>query len=192
MKRALTLSGSRTSAKTARLHLIYTCTYGILFFGTPHNGSDKARRFNTLLKLGSLFVPKKFTRFETSLVTGLVDHSETLQNISQDFAPLMSRYYVFFFWEQLRSDLKYTKDYVVDRESAAPILDGTDRCGIAADHQGMCKFQNIDSPGFKVVIAVLMRYCQAAPMTVKRRLIESARELGDRRRFEAMELTREA
>ncbi|KAJ5371991.1 Cytochrome P450 [Penicillium concentricum] len=192
VKRALTLSQGRTSAKSARLHMIYTCTYGILFFGTPHNGSSKARQLGTIHKLASFIVPKRVARFETSLVTGIEDDSETIQNLAEDFSPLMSRYHIMFLWEQLRTDMKYTTDYIVDRESAAPILDGTDRCGIAADHRGICKFENVDSPGFKVVIVALKRYCKAAPARIKERLMESANSLSEKRRYEVMELVGES
>ncbi|CAG7940151.1 unnamed protein product [Penicillium nalgiovense] len=192
VKRALSLSQGRTSAKSARLHMIYTCTYGILFFGTPHNGSSKARHLDTIHKLASFIVPKRVARFETSLVTGIEDDSETIQNIAEDFSPLMSRYHILFLWEQLRTDMKYTMDYIVDRESAAPILDGTDRCGIAADHRGICKFEKVDSPGFKVVIVALTRYCKAAPARITERLMESANSLSEKRRYEAMELVGES
>lgn len=92
----------------------------------------------------------------------------------------------------MRTDIKYTMDYIVDRESAAPILDRTDRCSIAADHRGICKFQNIDSPGFKIVIVALKRYYIAAPTRIKERLIESAISLSEKRRYEAMELVKES
>lgn len=90
------------------------------------------------------------------------------------------------------TDMTYTMDYIVDRESAAPILNGTDRSGIAADHRGICQFQNIDSPGFKVVIVALKRYCMAAPARIKEKLMESAISLSEKRRYEAMELVGES
>lgn len=163
-----------------------------MFFGTPHNGSSKARQLDTIHKLASLIVPKRVARFETSLVTGIEDDSETIQNIAEDFSPLMSRYHILFLWEQLRTDMRYTMEYIVDRESAAPILDGTDRCGIAADHRGICKFEKVDSPGFKVVIVALKRYCMAAPARIKERLMESMNSLSEKRRYEAMELVGES
>ncbi|KAJ5415203.1 hypothetical protein N7465_003898 [Penicillium sp. CMV-2018d] len=153
--------------------------------------SSKVRQLDTIHKLASFIVPKRVARFETSLVTGIEDDSETIQNIAEDFSLLMSRYHILFLWEQLRTDMKYTMDYIVDRESAAPILDGTDRCGIAADHRGICKFQIVDSPGFKVVIVALKRYCMAATARIKERLMESAISLSEKRRYEAMELVGE-
>lgn len=191
VKRALTIAAGHVSHRSARLHLIYTCTFGILFFGTPHNGSGIARPANRLIKFVSAVVPRRITRFETSLVTGLEVDSETLQNITQDFAPMMTRYHIYFFWEQLPTNLIYSTDYVVARSSAAPVIDGTNRCGIAANHRDMCKFEGIDSPGFKVTIRALERYVQAAPRVVETRLEESANMLGERRKNEALDLIKD-
>lgn len=192
MKRALTLAAGRTSAKNSRLHLVYTCTYGILFFGTPHNGSGMARPANCFMKFASAIVPRKIVRFETSLLTGLEEDSETLQNITQDFAPMMARYHVYFFWEQLPMDLKYSKACIVNRDSAAPVIDGTGRCGIAANHRDMCKFESFYSHGFNVVVSALKRYLQEAPRVVENRIEERAKMLDDRRRNEALDLMRDS
>lgn len=102
----------------------------------------------------------------------------------------MHRFRIFFFWEQERTDLKYTKDYVVDEASAAPILDDTERSGIAADHRGMCKFDRKDSPGFRTVVAALKRYCDEAPAVVRTRKRETEADLGAQRWGEARELLR--
>ena len=102
----------------------------------------------------------------------------------------MHRFRLFFFWEQERTDLKYTKDYVVDEASAAPILDDTERSGIAADHRGMCKFERKDSPGFRTVMAALKRYCDEAPGVVRTRKRETQAILGAQRWDEARELLR--
>jgi hypothetical protein len=143
------------------------------------------------MKFASFVVPRKVARFETNLLTGLEEDSETLQNITQDFSRMMARYSIFFFWEQLPTDLKYSMDYIVDRDSAAPVIDGTGRCGIAANHQCMCKFEDSHSPGLKVVLATLKRYALAAPGLIDKRLQESRRMLDEKRRNEALELVEE-
>lgn len=187
--KALIFSASRVSIESSRTHSLYLCTYGILFFGTPHNGSNKARLLSGLQNLASTIVPKRAVQFESGLLKSLKDGSETLQNITNDFAPLMARFQMYFFWEQLKSDLKYTKDYVVDESSAAPMLESiSGRCGIAADHRGMCKFDSPNSPGFHIVIAALKRFSQNAPNTIGPRLVQYANQLSQRRRYEAMEL----
>lgn len=162
-----------------------------MFFGTPHNGSSKARLLGSLQKLASLALPKATAQFESSLLNALEEDSETLQNITDQFAPLMCNFHIFFFWEQEKTDLKYTKDYIVDETSAAPILDNTERSGIAADHRGMVKFNRDTEQGFRTAVAALRRYCQLAPQVIRGRLAQSAETLSDRRRFEAMEMLKD-
>lgn len=99
----------------------------------------------------------------------LEEESETLQNITDYFTPLMKDFHIHFFWEQEKTDLKYTKDYVVEKESAAPAFDDTERSGIAADHSGMVKFEDSNSSGFRLVAATLDRYCAEAPEAIKTR-----------------------
>lgn len=181
-------SASRTAANIVHLHNIYICTYGIVFFGTPHNGSSKARLFSNLQKMVSSTVPKKALQTESGLLRALEEDSEVLQNITDQFAPLMYRFRIFFLWEQERTDLKYTKDYIVDETSAAPILDNTERSGIAADHRSICRFEQKDSPGFRMVVAALRRYCQEAPEVIRVRNGKAKAELEAQRRSEAEEL----
>ena len=113
-----------------------------------------------------------------------------LQNITDQFTPLMPRFCVFFFWEQERTDLKYKKDYIVDESSAAPMWYDTERAGIAADHSHMCKFENKDAPGFRTVVAALKRYGTDAPAVVRERNRAAAQELGAKAWLEARELVR--
>ncbi|KAI8944802.1 Alpha/Beta hydrolase protein [Xylaria longipes] len=169
VKRALSYSYSRSSDKIAHLHTIFTCTYGILFFGTPHHGSSKASLLLTLQKLTSLVLPRKFGRMERGLVKALEEESETLQNITDYFTPLMKDFHIHFFWEQEKTDLKYTKDYIVEKESAAPTFDDTERSGISADHSGMVKFEDSASSGFRLVAATLDRYCAEASEVINQR-----------------------
>ena len=61
-------------------------------------------------------------------------------------------------------------DYIVTEASAAPILDNTERCGIAADHSGMCKFENARCQGFRDVVAALKRYFRSAPDLISTRV----------------------
>ena len=75
----------------------------------------------------------------------------------------MSQFYIFFFGEQDRTDLKQTKDYIVEETSETPLLDDTERSGIAADHRNMCKFEGKDSPSFTTVVELLQRYGRDAP-----------------------------
>ncbi|GMG15317.1 unnamed protein product [Aspergillus oryzae] len=184
----MALSSRQTGHKTARLHALYTCTYGIVFFGTPHNGSSLAGSLSTAQRLASLMIPKQAALFEAGLVKALEQGSETLQAITEEFVPLMSRFCMFFLWEQLPSDLKYTKQYIVTVESAAPTIDGVEKCSVPADHRGMCKFEDANSPGFRNVLAALKRYSDAAPVLISQRWCQAEEVLRQQRRQEAIEL----
>jgi hypothetical protein len=126
---------------------------------------------------------------EVSLLKALKEDSETLQNITDEFAPLMSKFSIFFLWEQKKTDLKYTKDYIVEERSAAPIFDNTERCGISATHSGMCKFDDNTSQDFRLVVEAIRRYSQEAPYIISRRLSQTARFLQETRLHEAMEIS---
>ena len=138
----------------------------------------------------SITIPKKALQTDSSLLRALEEDSEVLQNITDQFAPLQYRFRLFFFWEQERTDLRYTKDYIVDETSAAPILDDTERSGIAADHREMCRFDRTGSPGFRTVIAALKRYCDEAPEVVRVRQRETKADLEAQRWSETQLLLR--
>ncbi|TVY50557.1 Protein SERAC1 [Lachnellula cervina] len=189
-EQALAYSASRSAPKIRHLQSVYTCTYAILFFGTPHNGSNKARLHSSLQKLGTLSIPKAAIQFESSLLKALEQESETLQNITDQLAPLMCNFCIFFFWEQEKTDLKYTKECIVDEASAAPILDDTERSGIAGDHRGMCRFKKNTSQDFRTIVAALWRYSQQAPGVIHGRLLEVESLDRDHRGEQAMKLLR--
>ena len=56
--------------------------------------------------------PSKVWDTDGQLVNALQEGSETLQNITDQFAPLMKRFHIYFFWEQEKTDLGATRDYV--------------------------------------------------------------------------------
>lgn len=63
--------------------------------------------------LGTI-APKKLWDTESQLLEALGAGSETLQNITDMFAPLMKHFHIFFFWEQEKTDCGYTWDYVCE------------------------------------------------------------------------------
>ena len=112
------------------LHHIFTSTHGLIFFGTPNNGASKAHLLSVLEKLSSLTVPKKLLQTDSALMRALQNESETLQNITDQFVPLMGRFRMMLLWEQERTDLKYTKEYIVEKTSAAPMMSGDCEVGV--------------------------------------------------------------
>ncbi|KIW00621.1 uncharacterized protein PV09_07817 [Verruconis gallopava] len=193
VKRALSFSKDKTSRKTSHLHTIYTCTFGILFFGTPHNGSSESRILGTLQKLASTSnVLRKHAQTESDLVRALREESETLQNINDYFAGMMKRFRIHFFWEQLPTNIgRNKKDYIVSQESAAPISwPDAERAGITADHFNMVKYQSNKAQGFRLVVSALDMYCSEAPDVIQKRYREVYDQLNQEWQNEALEQLR--
>lgn len=78
----------------------------------------------------------------------------------------------------------------MDEPSAAPILDSTERSGIAADHRGMCKFEKSSDQGFRTVVAALRRYSGQAAEVIRMRTEKAMGEIEANIWAEATELLR--
>jgi len=188
VKRALAYSSSRTSKLVQHLHSIFVSTYGILFLGTPHNGSSKAGLASIGSRMISALAPSRVIDTESQLADALYQGSEVLQNITDMFAPLMKNFRIYFFWEQEKTNLGSTLDYIVEENSAAPILDNTERAGLPYGHRDMVKFESRISPGYRLVVAALLRYSREAPEMIAARWVQAAAMLKAKRQNEAAEL----
>lgn len=187
VKKALAYSSTRTSKHVEHLHSIFVSTFAILFFGTPHNGADKAYWLippNT--EHTRLF---SRTREESQLLSAVEKDSETMQVITDQFAPLVKQFHVFFFWEEVQSKFGDRTRYVVEESSAAPMIDNTERSGIHATHLEMIQFSKAQSSSYRTVIEALVRYCRDAPPIIARRWEQTAASLQRARSNEASELT---
>jgi len=172
VKRALIYSFNLRSVRTEHLRSIYVSTFGILFLGTPHNGSDIAKWGLLLHNICSAVLPKKFMESSPQLVQALRTNNETLQHINSLFADLMPRFHIYFFHETRSTDVRGTREVIVDEASAAPYVEGVERMGIEADHSHMCKFDNENAPGYEAVAEALMRYSRQAPAVIADRWME--------------------
>jgi protein SERAC1 len=132
--------------------------------------------------------PSKVVDTDGQLLDALEEGSETLQNVTDMFVPLMKNFHIFFFWEQLKTDLGFTKDYVVEESSAAPNLYDTERAGLSYDHAGMTKFESPTAPGYRLVVAALKRYSLMAPAKIAQRHLTVRKSLQAAREAEAAEL----
>lgn len=121
-QQALAYSASRTSKLVEHLHSIFVSTYAVLFLGTPHNGSSKANLASIGRRMIDALVPSKVWDTEGQLLDALREGSETLQNITDMFAPLMKNFRIYFFWEQEKTDFGVTKDYVCYKSAKLILL----------------------------------------------------------------------
>ncbi|KAJ5736314.1 uncharacterized protein N7483_001439 [Penicillium malachiteum] len=171
VKRALIYCRSLSNERTEHLRSVYVSTFGILFLGTPHNGSDIAKWGLLLHNICTAVLPKKFMEGSPQLVKALRTNNETLQHINSLFADIISRFHIYFFHETRSTDVRGTREIIVDEASAAPYIEGVERMGIEADHSHMCKFDDENSAGYEVVAEALLRYSRQAPTLIADRWV---------------------
>lgn len=187
VKSALAYSSTRTSKQVEHLYSIFVSTYGILFFGTPHNGTEGGSWVvKSCQEISSGLAPSPQ---QSQLCSAIQKDSETLQIITEQFSALMQQFHVFFFWEEVESHIQNRNSYIVEEASAAPIIDNTERAGIAATHAQMVRFSDKYTSSYRTVVEALVRYCRHAPAIICRRWQQAAESLSRARSNEAFELT---
>ncbi|KAH8822009.1 ribonuclease-like protein p/mrp subunit [Xylogone sp. PMI_703] len=157
------------SSHLCRKHIysIFISTYGIMFFGTPQNGSNKANL--------ATFVRRMVDTLPDALKKG----SEILQDITDNFQPKMKRFHIFSMGAGKDKFISNTRLY------------DTDYSRLRTDHRNMCKFASSTSPGYRLVVSTLLRYSEEAPNTILRRWAEAKETLRPMRKNAAKELYQE-
>jgi hypothetical protein len=184
VKRALAYSESKRAPKVQHLRDVYVSTYGIIFFGTPHSGIEKA----TLLLRHEHGGTDR--RGPSQLELSLMKDSELLQDIEDQFAPMTKRVAIFNLWEGEPTRLGKQHRYIVEKESAAPQWPNAESNEIPASHDNMTKFSRKSSPGYLLVLSALSRYIKCARLEVPERWNEDLELLQNERHHEAEALLR--
>ena len=172
VKRALIYSSEIRGVHTEHLRSVYVSTFGILFLGTPHKGSDVAQWGSRLEWICNVALPSKVVNSQPQLVDALKKNNETLQVIDRQFVQIMNRFHVYFFHEGKPTNLGGTLKYIVDEESASPTVQDVERASIQADHSHMCKFESDAAPGFDLVAEGIQRYAGEAPAVIAPRWVQ--------------------
>lgn len=181
LKRALIMSNASRDPKVHHRRAIFVSTYAILFLSTPHYGIEKEA---LLMRCDAFNVTPN--QFMLNVMSG----SELLQDINDQFAPLSKSIQMYYFWEQQRTSYGKQATFIVSEQSAAPVWDDVDRCGIQADHSAMVKFSNAREPGYRVVLGALSRYCRAASEPIRMRWSHDREVFTNEIRMEAEEMLR--
>lgn len=179
VKRALVFSSTSRAKNVEHRRSVYLSTYAILFMGTPHTGLRKDAV--PLLRRDESAGPSHFT---INLLTG----SEMLREVTDQFAPIMKQFSIYYFWEQMMTRAGDDWAYIVEKESAAPVWDNVERCGIMTTHSGIVKFENAMGRGYQVVHEALVRYIKDAPELIKLRWANDKKLLAAERQREAENL----
>jgi len=137
LKRALIYSSEVRGNYTEHLRSIHVSTYGILFLGTPHLGTDPAKWGLPLERLWNATIRSILDEYSDdyfNLLSQMFDASkiscETLQNIDRQFIQLIHRYHVYFFHEGEPTEINGEHCYIVGGESAAPVIQDVERACI--------------------------------------------------------------
>lgn len=178
VKRALTYSYAKSGVNVEHLRSIYRSTAGIIFMGTPHQGFTK----DTLL-LSHRNQQNGPSRFLLTLIEG----SETLHEVTDQFAPLVKDFRIYNFWEKEKTAFGQTSAFLVERASAAPSWN-VDQCGIRATNSRLAKFNSRTSPGYQLVLATLEKYIKSAPSATGRRWEQDCKLVQNEREHEAQTL----
>jgi hypothetical protein len=182
VKRALAFSQARKTAKLGHIRSIYLSTYGIIFLATPHMGFSKDVLL--LWNQEQSYSPSQF-------MLSLLYDSDALQEIADQFAPLIKQFAIYNLWERKETKFGETEAYVVDQASAAPSWEDVDQCGIDATHSEMAKFSSWKSPGYRLVLAALKKYIKSAIRTIPNRWEQDCDILQREREHDAVGLLAE-
>lgn len=176
MKKALCCYTRISHQHTQHLRSIFVSTFGIIFLGTPHNGSSIAKVASTAQSFINTVIPKRLLSTSPQLVQVLQSDNEHLQVINRDFVQIMDRFHIYFFHESKPMDIGSTRAFIVEESSAAPVWDGVERMGIEADHGAMCRFADKNSPGYDTVTEAIRRYSSTAGPTIVARWQQAKQE----------------
>ncbi|KAG0648834.1 Kinesin light chain [Hyphodiscus hymeniophilus] len=182
VKQALACSNTSRSKQVDHRRAFFTSTYAILSLGTPHGGmSEEVLRAEAKMPPGG-----ELSQISQALIEG----SEVLQDINEQFSSLMKKFRIYFLWEQHQSNLGSSQGYVVAENSAAPNWIRAERAGIPANHSQMCKFTSADDVGFKLISSACKRYLRTAVNEVNIRWHKDCELLEKEREEEVAELLR--
>lgn len=141
---------------------IYTATYGIAFFGTPHRGSS-------LAGIGDVFA--KITRAvlrnpSNSFMTALKKDGEYARELFSNFQQLAGSFSILSVYET--RPLKGV-GLVVEKSSATFDLPDSQETQIAldCDHKAICKFSTTLDPNYDIVSRNIVALANAATQALE-------------------------
>ncbi|KAH6649379.1 hypothetical protein F5144DRAFT_634706 [Chaetomium tenue] len=138
---------------------------GIVFFGTPHRGSDTAKlgtlvgtMINTFLKAASAGLQTKAIR--TDLLRHLESDSKALQELADSVRDRLGSLQIVSFYET--EPESSWPSVIVDKISATLTIPTERIYPLYASHRDLCRFPSQNSE-YKTVVREIRRVAQAAP-----------------------------
>ncbi|KAL9131006.1 MAG: hypothetical protein Q9217_000948 [Psora testacea] len=146
--RALIHSDAARKGALEEHRSIKTSTYGIMFMGTPHQGSSSAQIGELLVNVASVFVAA-----DDRLIKHLEESSEWLQQQLQQYGPISGEFVTKFAYEEYKTPTVMGHSILVVQRYSAVVPGTADAKPIAihADHVNMVKFLSKENDGYRTV-----------------------------------------
>ncbi|EAQ91490.1 hypothetical protein CHGG_03425 [Chaetomium globosum CBS 148.51] len=139
IKQAMCFANSESEYRSIAL-----ATKGIIFFGTPHGGADKAS-----WKLVASGYSLLGGGPASALVDAITRASDDLEEIKEDFVQLSPLYPITSFYEE--GYWGNTGKCIVSPTSARMMIENECAVGVDADHRAICQFEGAESYAFEVL-----------------------------------------
>ena len=139
---------------------ILPATRGVLFLGTPHQGSKIATLGKIACEISKLFIQKP----NTKILRAIEVNSETLERITRSFGQILDASQLQI--HSFREELDTNGVTIVDPFSSAMNHPKETRGMLHANHRNMVKFSSIDDVQFKRVVSVIKQWVQRDPSNI--------------------------
>ncbi|KAH7304874.1 hypothetical protein BKA65DRAFT_544110 [Rhexocercosporidium sp. MPI-PUGE-AT-0058] len=146
LKKALVIAHERSD----RYGSISKDTFGVMFMGTPHRGSDLAFWAGILDSIGDI---PALGSIRTQLLQDLQPKSACLGSICSQFVERAKSLRIFTIYERLK--IKGLPGLVVDEHSAVMQIPNEIPIPIEADHRSMCRFSSKENEKYQMVFDCL-------------------------------------
>jgi len=139
----------------AQINLLYRSilesTVGIVFLGTPHQGSNAASFATILARIAERTL---LVRPPTELLRTLTRDSDVLDQSWRQFPNICQHIKICSFYETLTMG----RNIIVERSSALTNMPGEEQCALNANHSDLCKFSDHNDQNFVVVCDAIKRF----------------------------------
>ena len=125
-------------------------TLGIVFFGTPHQGSAKANYGSVLANVATGVIHKP----KSKLLKNLKSNSNALMDLTRQFKYLPHLRIVTFY--EMKPMAGFSS-LIVEKHSALLEVNGEDQIGLDANHRDVCKFGSQEDETYQMLVSRLKR-----------------------------------
>ncbi|CCA76564.1 hypothetical protein PIIN_10557 [Serendipita indica DSM 11827] len=164
LKQALVLCQNQPQGRP--LHGILTSTHAVLFFGTPHSGSEGVPFLQVLNQLLSVYM-----QTNNRVLQHLRENSEALEDIQATFTQASAGLHIVYFYEEYATPLVGGRHRVIVPHHSAVVSGDPNALGVSlfADHVNMVKFLTRETGNYQTVLYYLREEVESATGAVEKK-----------------------